>query len=172
MDNQRGKRRPGRRLRGATSWRAMRRRSNRDRAQIEAGSDRPFGAKLIPVSDDVAWKTLEERSFPGADGTFIHPFDDDNFIAGHGTMGLEILEDAPETIAVIASIGGLGLITGVGAAIKALKPETKIFGVEPRWRALSPCRSRWDHRKYSKIGKLLLSMVPVAKARSLACGNE
>ena len=98
---------------------------------------RALGAKLIPVPYDVAWKTLEERSFPGADGTFIHPFDDDNFIAGHGTMGLEILEDAPDTAAVIASIGGGGLITGVGAAIKALKPETKIFGVEPETAAPS-----------------------------------
>ena len=98
---------------------------------------RALGAKLIPVSYDVAWKTLEERSFPGADGTFIHPFDDDNFIAGHGTMGLEILEDTPDTAAVIASIGGGGLITGVGAAIKALKPETKIFGVEPETAAPS-----------------------------------
>src|SRR5438105_11442417 len=90
-----------------------------------------LGAKLIPVPYDVAWKALEERSFPGADGTFIHPFDDHNFIAGHGTMGLEILEDAPDTGAVIASIGGGGLITGVGSAIKQLKPETKVFGVEP-----------------------------------------
>jgi threonine dehydratase len=98
---------------------------------------RALGAKLIPVSYDVAWKTLEERSFPGANGTFIHPFDDDNFIAGHGTMGLEILEDAPDTAAVIASIGGGGLVTGVGAAIKALKPETKIFGVEPETAAPS-----------------------------------
>jgi threonine dehydratase len=98
---------------------------------------RALGAKLIPVSYDVAWKTLDERSFPGADGTFIHPFDDDNFIAGHGTMGLEILEDAPDTAAVIASIGGGGLVTGVGAAIKALKPETKIFGVEPETAAPS-----------------------------------
>jgi threonine dehydratase len=92
---------------------------------------RALGVKLFPVPYDVAWKTLEERSFPGAEGTFIHPFDDDNFIAGHGTMGLEILEDAPETAAVIASIGGGGLITGVGSALKALKPEIKIFGVEP-----------------------------------------
>src|SRR2546423_8709131 len=92
---------------------------------------RALGAKLIPVSYDAAWKPLDERSFPGANGTFIHPFDDDNFIAGHGTMGLEILEDAPDTAAVIASIGGGGLITGVGSAIKALKPEIKIFGVEP-----------------------------------------
>jgi threonine dehydratase len=90
-----------------------------------------LGAKLIPVPYDVAWKALEERSFPGAEGTFIHPFDDDNFIAGHGTMGLEILEDAPDAAAVIASIGGGGLITGVASAIKALKPDIKIFGVEP-----------------------------------------
>src|SRR5438552_1492401 len=90
-----------------------------------------LGAKLIPVPYDVAWQALEERSFPGAEGTFVHPFDDDNFIAGHGTMGLEILEDAPDAAAVIASIGGGGLITGVGSAIKALKPETKVFGVEP-----------------------------------------
>ncbi len=55
----------------------------------------------------------------------------DNFIAGHGTMGLEILEDAPDTKAVIASIGGGGLITGVGSALKALRPEIKIWGVEP-----------------------------------------
>src|SRR6266568_322225 len=80
-----------------------------------------LGAKLIPVPYDVACKALEECSFPGAEGTFIHPFDDHNFIAGHATMGLEILEDAPETAAVIASIGGGGLITGVGSAIKALK---------------------------------------------------
>src|SRR5437660_5796611 len=92
---------------------------------------RALGAKLIHVSYDVAWKALDERSFPGAEGTFVHPFDDHNFIAGHGTMGLEILEDAPDTAAVIASIGGGGLITGVGTAIKSLKPNTKIFGVEP-----------------------------------------
>ena len=90
-----------------------------------------LGAKLIPVPYEIAWKALDERSFPGVDGTFIHPFDDDDFIAGHGTMGLEILEDAPDTAAVIASIGGGGLITGVASAIKALKPEIKVFGVEP-----------------------------------------
>jgi threonine dehydratase len=92
---------------------------------------RMLGAKLIPVPYDVAWKALDERSFPGADGTFVHPFDDHNFIAGHGTMGLEILEDAPDTGAVIASIGGGGLIVGVGSAIKAIKPDVKIWGVEP-----------------------------------------
>jgi threonine dehydratase len=90
-----------------------------------------LGAKLILVPYATAWKTLDERAYPGAEGTFIHPFDDDHFIAGHATMGLEILEDAPDVAAVIASIGGGGLITGVGSALKALKPEVKIWGVEP-----------------------------------------
>jgi len=90
-----------------------------------------LGARLMPVSYDVAWKALEERSFPGVEGTFVHPFDDHNFIAGHATMGLEILEDAPETAAVIASIGGGGLISGVASAIKALKPEVRMWGAEP-----------------------------------------
>jgi len=92
---------------------------------------RALGAKLIPVAHEVAWKALDDRSFPGAEGTFVHPFDDHNFIAGHATMGLEILEDAPDTAAVIASIGGGGLITGVGSAMKALKPEIKVWGAEP-----------------------------------------
>lgn len=92
---------------------------------------RALGAKLIPVPYEVAWRALEDRSYPGATGTFVHPFDDYNFIAGHATMGLEILEDAPDTVAVIASIGGGGLITGVGSALKALNPEIKVWGAEP-----------------------------------------
>jgi len=92
---------------------------------------RALGAKLILVPYEVAWQALEARAYPGADGTFVHPFDDDNFIAGHATMGLEILEDAPDVAAVIGAIGGGGLITGVGSAIKALKPDVKIFGAEP-----------------------------------------
>src|SRR6266851_5201126 len=92
---------------------------------------RALGAKLVLVSYDVAWNALDDRAFPGVEGTFVHPFDDDNFIAGHGTMALEILEDAPDTKAIIASIGGGGLITGVASAVKAIKPEIKIFGAEP-----------------------------------------
>ena len=90
-----------------------------------------LGAKLVLVSYEVAWKALDERSFPGVEGTFVHPFDDHNFIAGHGTLGLEILEDAPDAVTVIAAIGGGGLITGVGSAIKALNPQIKLLGAEP-----------------------------------------
>jgi threonine dehydratase len=90
-----------------------------------------LGARLVLVSYSDAWQAMEQRSYPGIEGTFIHPFDDHNFIAGHGTMGLEILEDAPHTAAVIAGIGGGGLVTGVASALKALKPEIKVFGAEP-----------------------------------------
>jgi len=90
-----------------------------------------LGAKLVPVPYEVAWQALEERAFPGVEGTFVHPFDDNNFIAGHATMGLEILEDAPDAAAVITAIGGGGLITGVGSAVKALRPEIKVWGAEP-----------------------------------------
>lgn len=90
-----------------------------------------LGATLVPVPYTVAWKALEDRSYTGIEGTFIHPFDDHDFITGHATMGLEILEDAPDTAVVIGAIGGGGLITGVGSAVKALKPGIKVFGAEP-----------------------------------------
>lgn len=92
---------------------------------------RALGAKLIPVPYETAWRALDDRSYPGAEGTFVHPFDDDDFIAGHGTMALEILEDAPDTTTILAAIGGGGLVTGIGSAIKALRPEIKVLGVEP-----------------------------------------
>src|SRR4249919_2959030 len=82
---------------------------------------RALGARLIPVPYHVAWKALEDRAYEGAHGTFVHPFDDHNFIAGHATMGLEILEDAPDVAAVIGGVGGGGLIVGLASAIKALR---------------------------------------------------
>jgi threonine dehydratase len=90
-----------------------------------------LGATLVPVSYDRAWQALDERAYPGMDGTFVHPFDDHNFIAGHGTMGLEIVEDAPDTAAIVGGIGGGGLVVGVAAAVKALKPSIKVYGAEP-----------------------------------------
>jgi threonine dehydratase len=92
---------------------------------------RALGATIIPVSYSDAWKAAEAHEYPGLDGTFVHPFDNHDFIAGHGTMGLEILEDAPDVRTVIAAIGGGGLITGIGSAMKALKPEVRVLGSEP-----------------------------------------
>ena len=90
-----------------------------------------LGARIVPTSYARAWAALEERVYPGVEGTFIHPFDDHDFIAGNATMGLEILEDAPDAAVVIGSIGGGGLVVGVASAVKALKPGIKVFGAEP-----------------------------------------
>ena len=92
---------------------------------------RALGATIVPVSYDRAWVAAETHEFPGLEGTFIHPFDNHEFIAGHGTMGLEIVEDCPDVRTVICAIGGGGLITGVGSAIKAKKPGAEVLGAEP-----------------------------------------
>ena len=92
---------------------------------------RALGATIVPVSYEEAWKAAEAHAFPGLDGTFIHPFDNQDFIAGHGAMGLEIVEDAPDVRTVITAIGGGGLITGVGSAVKALRPDVRVLGAEP-----------------------------------------
>ncbi|MEO7504941.1 MAG: pyridoxal-phosphate dependent enzyme [Sphingomicrobium sp.] len=92
---------------------------------------RALGATIVPVSYEQAWQAAESHAFAGLDGTFIHPFDNHDFIAGHGTMALEILEDVPDVRAVIAAVGGGGLISGVGSAIKALRPEVQVFAAEP-----------------------------------------
>jgi threonine dehydratase len=92
---------------------------------------RALGATIVPVSYTEAWKAAEAHAFEGMDGTFIHPFDNQDFITGHGTMGLEIVEDLPDVRTVICAIGGGGLITGVGSAVKALKPDVDVIGAEP-----------------------------------------
>jgi threonine dehydratase len=92
---------------------------------------RALGARIVPVSYTEAWNIAEAHALDGMDGIFIHPFDNHDFIAGHGTMGLEIVEDCPDVAALICAIGGGGLITGVGSAVKALKPEVRVFGAEP-----------------------------------------
>ena len=99
--------------------------------QTKLNRMRALGATIVPVPYEVAWQASEAHAFEGVAGTFIHPFDNDHFIAGHGTMGLEVVEELPDVRTVITAIGGGGLITGVGSAVKALKPEVRVFGAEP-----------------------------------------
>lgn len=90
-----------------------------------------FGAEvcLVPgVYDDAYNKALQLRDEKGY--TFIHPFDDENVIAGQGTIGLELLEQLPDMDAVVVPIGGGGLISGVAFAIKQLNPKIKVYGVQ------------------------------------------
>ena len=90
-----------------------------------------YGAEVCLVEgvyDDAYNKAIQLRDEKGY--TFIHPFDDENVIAGQGTIGLELLEQLPDADAVIVPVGGGGLISGVAFAIKQLRPEIKIYGVQ------------------------------------------
>ena len=77
--------------------------------------------------------------------TFIHPYDDEQVIAGQGTIGLEILDQLPDLDAVIVPVGGGGLISGVAFAIKSLRPEVKVYGVQAEG-APSMYRSLHEHK--------------------------
>jgi threonine dehydratase len=90
-----------------------------------------LGARVVPASYDECWRTVEQHRSDRMHGHFVHPFDDDRFIAGNGTAGLEILEDLADVDTVVAPLGGGGLLAGIGSAIRALKPGVKIFAAEP-----------------------------------------
>lgn len=90
-----------------------------------------LGARIVPVPYEVAWQAVTDHAYAGMDGLFIHPFDNHDFIGGHATMGLEILEDVPDVRALIAAVGGGGLITGVASAIKAKRADVRVYGAEP-----------------------------------------
>lgn len=98
-------------------------------SKVEA--TRKFGAeiRLIDGVYDDAYKAAVEYQ-KETNGTFVHPFDDEDVIAGQGTIGLEILEQLPDVDVVIVPIGGGGLISGVAYAIKQVKPECKVYGVQ------------------------------------------
>ena len=98
-------------------------------SKVEA--TRRLGAEICLVKgayDDAYAKALEIQQETGA--TLIHPFDDEQVVAGQGTIGLEVLEQLPDAEAVIVPIGGGGLISGVAFAIKSLNPNIKVYGVQ------------------------------------------
>ncbi len=100
-------------------------------AETKVERMRNLGARLVKAPFDACWQAMDDREFPGVEGTFVHPFDDHDFIAGNATLGLEIIEDLPNVKTVIAAIGGGGLVTGVGSGIRALAPKVRILGAEP-----------------------------------------
>jgi threonine dehydratase len=88
-----------------------------------------YGAK-VDLQPTIAAAFAEIKRFESEGRIFVHPFDDSLVMAGQGTIGLEILEDLPETTDIFVSIGGGGLASGVATAVKAIKPEVRIWGVE------------------------------------------
>jgi len=90
-----------------------------------------LGVRVVKAPFDACWRAMEEREFPGVEGTFVHPFDDHDFIAGNATIGLEVLEDLPGVRTVIAAVGGGGLVVGIGSALRQLAPGVRVLGAEP-----------------------------------------
>ena len=91
-----------------------------------------LGATIVKASYEECWRTVEQHQSDRMTGHFVHPFDDDAFISGNGTIGLEIVEDLPDVDAVIAAIGGGGLLAGVAAAMRELRPDVSIYAAEPQ----------------------------------------
>lgn len=90
-----------------------------------------LGATIVRTTYDECWRTVETHQSSRMRGHFVHPFDDDRFIAGNGTVALEILEDLPDVDAVVAALGGGGLLSGIGSVMRARKPDVRVFAAEP-----------------------------------------
>ena len=90
-----------------------------------------LGGRVLKLPYDEWWNVVVTSPVDGPEGLFVHPVQDPGVMAGNGTIGLEILEDLPGPDAVVIPYGGGGLTTGIASAIKALRPETKIFTAEP-----------------------------------------
>jgi threonine dehydratase len=89
-----------------------------------------LGATVLKVPFDDWWVAMENSKIEGVEGLFLHPVENEDLMAGNGTIGLEILEDLPDPDVVLIPYGGGGLTTGIASAIKQLRPETKVFAVE------------------------------------------
>src|SRR4029079_7115112 len=89
-----------------------------------------LGGKIIKVPFDEWWQVIVTRHYPGIEGLFVHPVSEPAVMAGNGTIGLEILADVPVCATILVPYGGGGLSCGIATAVRALKPDTKIFACE------------------------------------------
>ena len=104
---------------------------------------RGYGADVVLIDGTISEAFAELHRLQEERGlTLIHPFDDPLLIAGHGTVGLEIVEQVPDVDVVVCPIGGGGLISGVATAVKSLKPDVRIYGIEPE--GAPAMRKSWD----------------------------
>ncbi|HVA93031.1 MAG TPA: pyridoxal-phosphate dependent enzyme, partial [Chloroflexota bacterium] len=112
----------------------------------KVAATRRFGADvLFAGTDSETRRRRAEELAAERDASLVPPYDHPEVIAGQGTLGLEILEQAPEVRAVFVPIGGGGLVSGVALAIKALRPEVRVIGVEPEGAADASASRRAGH---------------------------
>jgi threonine dehydratase len=90
-----------------------------------------LGGRVLPVPYAEWWRAIETSRVEGVEGFFVHPVSDEAVMAGNGTIGLEILEDLPDPDTVLVPYGGGGLVTGIASALRARRPGTRIYAVEP-----------------------------------------
>jgi threonine dehydratase len=90
-----------------------------------------LGGRVLKLPYDDWWNVIVTSRVDGVEGLFVHPVQDPGVMAGNGTIGLEILDDLPDPDAVVIPYGGGGLTAGIASAVKALRPDTKIFTAEP-----------------------------------------
>src|SRR5207247_10497106 len=99
--------------------------------ETKLASIRRLGATIVQAPYDECWQAVETGRSDRMQGHFVHPFDDDDFISGNGTLGLEILEDLPGVDAVIAPLGGGGLLAGIGCVMRSERPDARVYAAEP-----------------------------------------
>ena len=124
-----------------------------------------LGATIVKASYEECWRTVEQHHSDRMRGRLVHPFDDDRFISGNGTIGLEIVEDLPDVDAVIAPLGGGGLLSGIGAAIAALRPDAKVYAAEPETAA--PLALSFSQGRASRFDAWQASFVDGAGGKSV-----
>ncbi|HET7698067.1 MAG TPA: pyridoxal-phosphate dependent enzyme [Vicinamibacterales bacterium] len=124
-----------------------------------------LGATIVKASYDECWRTVEAHASDRMTGHFVHPFDDDDFISGNGTAGLEIIEDLPDVDAVIAPVGGGGLLAGIGVALRALRPDARVYAAEPATAA--PLRRSFERNAASRFDEWQASFVDGAGGKSV-----
>ncbi len=90
-----------------------------------------LGGQVVKLPYDEWWNAIVTSRIEGIDGLFVHPVQDEGVMAGNGTIGLEVLEDLPDPDAVVIPFGGGGLTVGIASAIRALRPQAKIYTAEP-----------------------------------------
>ena len=124
-----------------------------------------LGATIVKAPYDECWRTVETHGSDRMTGHFVHPFDDDDFISGNGTAGLEIVEDLPDVDAVIAPVGGGGLLAGIGVALRALRPQARIYAAEPETAA--PLQRSFERNTASRFDEWTASFVDGAGGKSV-----